>query len=167
MASMLGGALLPVVATLSAFSIVSNWVDLALQILPSTLLAAGMVGLRIRQKNRLGRLGRAGFVVAISAAAYSLGSIVFALYTLYAGISETMAPMIFVLSMVSMLMLILGSILLGIASLHAEVLPRWAALLLTIGSVAAVVPLVGMPLFGAGWAALGYALWSDEGESVQ
>ncbi len=164
---MLGGALLAVVATLSAFSVVSDWVNLALQIPLPTLLAAGMVGLRTRQKNRLGRLGRAGFVVAISAAAYSLGSIVFALYTLHAGISETLAPTIFAVSMVSMLMLILGSILLGIASLHAEVLPRWVALLLTIGSVAAVVPFAGLPLFGVGWAALGYALWSDKGESVR
>ncbi len=164
---MLGGALLPVVATLGAFSVVSDWVDLTLQIPLPTLLAAGMVGLHIRQKKRLGRLGRVGFVVAISAAAYSLGSIVFALYTLYAGISETLAPTIFAVSMVSMLMLILGSILLGIASLHAEVLPRWVAWLLTIGSVAAVVPFSGIPLFGVGWTALGYALWSEKGESVR
>ena len=167
MASMLGGALLPVVAALSAFYVVSDWVGLALQIPPLTLLAAGMVGLHIRQKNRLGRLGRAGFVVAISAAAYLVGSIVFALYILYAGISETMALTIFSLFRVSVLMLILGSILLSIASLHAEVLPHWVALLLTIGSVAAVVPFVGVPLFGVGWAALGYALWSEKGESVR
>ncbi len=167
MASMLGGALLPVVATLGAFSVVSGWVGLALQIPPPALLAAAMVGLRIRQEKRLGRLGQAGYVLATSGAAYLTGSLVFALYTLYTGISETVAPTIFALFKVSMLLLILGSIFLGIASLHAEVLRRWAASLLTIGSVAAVVPFVGMPLFGAGWVAVGYALWSDKGESVR
>jgi hypothetical protein len=56
--------------------------------------------------------------------------------------------------------------LLGIASLHAGVLPRSAIMLLIIGSVAAVVPFIGGPLFGAGWTAIGYALWSDKGDSV-
>ncbi len=166
MASMLGGVLIPVVTVLGAYSIVSDWVGLTLQIPPVALLAVGMVGLRLRQEERLGRLGQAGFVLATSAAAYLVGSLGFALYTLYKGVLKTMMPTIYVLFAVSILMLILGSILLGIASLHAEVLPRWAALLLIIGGVAAAVPFIGVPLFGAGWTAIGYALWSEKGESV-
>ena len=163
MASMLGGVLLAVVAVLGACSVVSDWVSLTLHIPPVVFLTAGMVGLRTQQDERLGQVGS---VMATSAAAYLIGSLVFALHTLDTGVPKTMMPTIFILFGVSMLMLIVGSMLLGIASLHAGVLPRSAIMLLIIGSVAAVVPFIGGPLFGAGWTAIGYALWSDKGDSV-
>ena len=69
---------------------------------------------------------------------------------------------------------VLGGLLFGIATLRAGILPRWAAGLLAVGAVAPFVlaqlphPLdrtFAVPM-GIALAWLGYALWSERGETV-
>lgn len=70
---------------------------------------------------------------------------------------------------------VLGGLLFGIATLRARILPRWAAGLLAFGAVsppllASLLPhpldrILAVPV-GLALAWLGYALWSDRGETV-
>ena len=69
---------------------------------------------------------------------------------------------------------VLGGLLFGIATFRAGILPRWAAGLLAVGAVAPFVlaqlphPLdrtFAVPM-GIALAGLGYALWSERGETV-
>jgi hypothetical protein len=69
---------------------------------------------------------------------------------------------------------VLGGLLFGIATLRAGILPRWAAGLLAVGAVAPfVLALLPHPLdrtfavpMGVALAWLGYALWSERGETI-
>jgi hypothetical protein len=71
------------------------------------------------------------------------------------------------------LALVIGLALVGIAALRMEALPRWAAVLLVIGSLGMLgfndqnaQVLMAIP-FGIGWLAVGYALWSGRGATLQ
>ena len=73
------------------------------------------------------------------------------------------------------LLYVLGGLLFGIATLRARILPRWAAGLLAFGAVsplllASLLPhpldrILAVPM-GLALAWLGYALWSERGETV-
>jgi hypothetical protein len=72
------------------------------------------------------------------------------------------------------LLYVLGGLMFGIATFRAGILPRWAAGLLAVGAVAPfVLALLPHPLdrtfavpMGIALAWLGYALWSERGETV-
>ena len=72
----------------------------------------------------------------------------------------------------------IGAVLFGMATMRVNVLPRGGALLIIIGALVYLgIKIVGVgpewlisvavAILGAGWAWLGYALWSESGESVQ
>ena len=76
------------------------------------LIAAGIVALHATMRSLYGRLGTAGFVLALVGAAV--------LVLVVGG-----AP--FLLSRVGVLVLLLGSALMGVAALRANARPRWGA----------------------------------------
>ncbi len=150
----------------------------------------GMVGLYVRQAEKSGWLGMAGFIML---------SLWFALMLNFGFVETFILPVIadglpkFVVSFLGMFtgaaaemdlgllptvwsvtgpMLILGSLLFGIATFRAAVLPRWAGALLAIGAVliptAAFLPAeheakILLPV-GLALAWMGYALLTERRE---
>lgn len=131
----------------------------ALDLPPYVLLAAGIVGLHLRQGRRFGRLGKVGFY---------LGFIAFALTAILAlGIvlvEGSLGTAVRALDFIHFLVLpaALGSLLFGIAALRADLLPRGGASLLSIAALvlsgAILVDIQNswlnsalLTLFGAGW----------------
>ena len=73
--------------------------------------------------------------------------------------------------MVTINLLLAGLVVLGIATLRARVLPRWCGLALigvVVVSVFGAIVSTGAAYVVVGllWMALGYALWSERGTSV-
>lgn len=153
----------------------------------------GMAGLYTRQKQKIGWLGLAGFLlfsgwfVLISVFSYVEAFVLPRLATespifvegflgMFNGIpSEIDLGVLPMLWNVSGPMFILGPLLFGIATFRARVLPRWAGGLLSIAAV--LIPVGGMfPLeyqakiamipVGLAMAWLGYALFSERGEKA-
>ncbi len=130
-------------------------------------MVGALLGLRARQAPAYGRLGTAGFVLAL------LGSALLCVITVTAIISgdalgEAVLGTIFISGVLGWLV---GFPLLGIATVRARVLPRWVGVLLI-----AYFPLFGFLLSSYGWGgialgllwlALGYALLSASGAAVQ
>ena len=148
----------------------------------------GMAGLYVRQAERSGWLGLAGFVLLSLWFAFILGfsfveafilpSLATTAPTFVAGFlgmftSTTSAMNLGVLPTLWLLtgpLYILGGLLFGIATFRAGILPRWAAGLLAVGTtlgpvVAALLPLAYQPKvavpMGIALAWLGYALWVE------
>ncbi len=129
------------------------------------LTAVGLAGVALYAKNtgRFGRLAQAGvalYVVGVGLLVLGMG---------LTAISEAF----WILMLPAGLALVIGLTLTGIATLRTGVLPRWAALLLILGSLAMLFfndqnaqALMAIP-FGIGWVAVGYALWSGRGETLQ
>jgi hypothetical protein len=115
------------------------------------LLAVGLVGLHALQKGSYGRLGRAGFYIALVAiAARVLGAVVF-----LAGSSALEW-----ISLPATLGMLVGFVLYGVATLRARVLPRWYGLALIVSlPVSLPVAVYGTVLFGLFLVVLGYVLW--------
>jgi hypothetical protein len=89
--------------------------------------AAGLV-IRVRNAGRLGRLGKAGIVVAaIGAALPVIGGLVQGI------LFDGDYPLVPLFVIPGVLALVVGFVLLGLAVLQAGVLPRWAAVLLVVG----------------------------------
>jgi hypothetical protein len=130
-------------------------------------MLGALLGLRARQTPAYGRLGMAGFVLAL------LGSALLCAITVIAIISgdalgEAVLGTIFISGVLGWLV---GFPLLGIATLRARVLPRWCGVLLL-----AYFPLFGFLLASYGWGgialgllwgALGYVLWSWRGTAAE
>ena len=130
-------------------------------------MVGALLGLRARQVPAYGRLGMAGFVLAL------LGSALLCVITVTAIISgdalgEAVLGTIFISGVLGWLV---GFPLLGIATLRAKVLPRWCGVLLI-----AHFPLFGFLLASYGWGgialglvwvALGYVLWSWRGTGAE
>ena len=147
------------------------------------LFMAGLAGFHARQAGQSGRLGRTGFAVCLlSTGTMLLGNVVeFWVSEYFYG---TQRPG-WVMMGVGLMMLPAGFVLLGIGTLRARVLTGWRrAVPLGFGLTLALLVIVLMALivwtgsqpsvegvFGAilvialGWAALGYALWSEKAES--
>jgi hypothetical protein len=129
-------------------------------------IAAGAVGLvvRARHAGRFGRLGWAGLIaIALGIALLAVGVVVLNLW-------DSLLVPAFVIS--GGLFMLVGFLLMGLALLMARVLPPWAAVLLVVGTLAMLGfndqdwrALMAVP-FGLAWVAVGYALWSDRGEST-
>ncbi len=129
--------------------------DVVLFIVAHLLTAAGLVGLHTLQKGSYGRLGRAGFCIALAAVAARIsGAVVF-----LAGSS--------VLEWISFPAtsgMLVGFVLYGVATLRARVLPRWYGLALIVAMpVALPFAVYGSVLFGLFLLVLGYVLWLRRG----
>ena len=125
--------------------------DVVLFVLAHLLLAVGLVGLHALQEDSYGRLGRAGFYIALVAiAARVLGAVVF-----LAGSSALEW-----ISLPATLGMLVGFVLYGVATLRARVLPRWYGLALIVSlPVSLPVAVYGTVLFGLFLVVLGYVLW--------
>jgi hypothetical protein len=125
--------------------------DVVLFVVAHLLLAVGLVGLHALQKGSYGRLGRAGFYIALVAiAARVLGALVF-----LAGSSALEW-----ISLPATLGMLVGFVLYGVATLRARVLPRWYGLALLVSlPVSLPVAVYGTVLFGLFLVVLGYVLW--------
>ena len=133
-------------------------------------MLGALVGLHVRQAQNYGRLGTAGFVVALVGTACVFLATVIWLFTAYE-VGEGF--ILDVLEVPWILGWLVGFPLLGIATFRAKVLPRWCGLLLAaypavfllafslVGFYGEVRVLLGLP-----WLTLGYALWSERDASV-
>ena len=143
------------------------------------LLAVGALALYLCQKERFGRLGKAGFFLTFSGFALAtIGGLAIIVVGFSVSEEATLGALDVLTHPLSMLLYSVGSVLFGIATLRASVLPRAGALLLVIGGplwffgpaffsslidgsedwllvLPAMVPAV---LFGGGWTLLGHAL---------
>lgn len=150
----------------------------------ATLAVFGLVGLLLRQLEQGGRLGLIGVLLAFFGTIWfaGLGLMSFAALPFIARHDPALlAPdgafwneppnPVFLLGLVCFA---LGYVVLGVAILRGMGLPHWSGLLLIVGVVLSSPPPVAVPtvliltaggvLLGAGWAWLGYALWSEKGE---
>jgi hypothetical protein len=177
LAAVLAGALFIVEAVVVPFIGDSHWGLHALDAPPHALLAVGLVGLYLWQtrQGRFGWLGTVGFILIVTASVViALGglAIIFVDGVLKApvGVLDTIHPV--------ELLLLIGSVLFSMATMRVNVLPSGGALLIIVGALgffgiafAGVGPewliSVAVAILGAGWAWLGYALWSESGESAQ
>lgn len=176
LAALLAGALFIVEALAVPFIGDSHWAFHALDFPAHAFLAVGLVGLYLwqRRQGRFGWLGTVGFIlIVIPSVVIALGglAIVFVDGVLKApvGVLDTIHPL--------ELLVIIGAVLFGMAVVRVNVLPSRGAQLIIIGALgffgiafAGVGPewliSVAVAILGAGWAWLGYALWSESGESA-
>ena len=176
-AALLAGALFIVEAVAVPFIGDSHWGFHALDFPAHAFLAVGLVGLYLWQKRqeRFGWLGTVGFIlIVIPSVVIALGglAIVFIDGVLKApvGVLDAIHPL--------ELLVIIGAVLFGMATLRVNVLPSRGAQLIIVGALgffgiafAGVGPewliSLAVAILGAGWAWLGYALWTDSGESAQ
>jgi hypothetical protein len=177
LAAMLAGALFIVEAVVVPFIGDSHWGFHALDAPPHLLLAVGLVGLYLWQtrQGQFGWLGTVGFILVVTACVViALGglAIVFVDGVLKApvGVLDSIHPV--------ELLLIIGAVLFSMATMRAGLLPRGGALLIIVGALgffgiafAGIAPewfiSVAVVLSGAGWAWLGYALWSETSKSAR
>jgi hypothetical protein len=145
-----------------------------------------LLGVHAYQRERAGRIGNAGFVLAFTGAALtSVALIVIVIGDAVLGIvwedAEGIGVTMLVVSAITgAISLVVGFMILGIAMIRANMLPRLAPVLLLIGIPLALaidiatgafaddttVPVgffLGVPLFALGLAWIGYALWSSVG----
>ncbi len=135
------------------------------------LLLAGFVGLYVHCRGRLGEqenLALAGFILgSVGLAGASVWSGLWALGVVSDVLKGLWGGLLFVA---------IGLMMLGGYILQAGLLGRWKAVPLIVGVIGILA--VAMPpwnsvgvaawgLFGLAWVALGYVLWSGEGETVQ
>jgi hypothetical protein len=173
-ATALAGALFIVEAVAVPFIGDSHWGFHALDFPAHAFLAVGLVGFYLWQKRqeRFGWLGTVGLILIVAASVViAIGglAIVFIDGVLRApvGVLDAIHPV--------ELLVTIGAVLFGMATMNVNVLPSGGALLIIVGalgffgiSFAGVGPewliSVAVAVLGAGWAWLGYALWSESGE---
>ena len=181
--ALLGGTLW--VAALGVAQLLSA--DLtAFVVLPVLCLMLGVAALEARQAKNAGRLGGAGFLIAL------LGCVVLA----YGSVGEmtftgtvagrTFGPLVLGGMAPGAFIFGVGAMLLALSSIAANVLPRLSPVPLLVGAVGVMVaggwavghqlldgaparifpvqtaPLLGLwAIFGVGWLWLGYLLWTE------
>lgn len=131
----------------------------------------GIVGLHTLQRERYGRLGAAGALLAFVGIALQLilGIVASALDL---STSEAASLTFALLLLLGLLALFVGFVLLGIATLRAGVMPRWFGVLLIVGLfvVAVLVGIrlvfIGMLAYGVFWVLIGYMLLSVRGTEL-
>ena len=141
-----------------------------LTLLSVVLLAVGAAGLvvLVRRSGHFGKAGKAGiFVGAVGAALLVAATLIQAVF--FGGDFPLMPHFV----VPGLLALVGGFLLVGIAILRAGVLPRWVAVLIVVGALAMLganeqtARVLLMIPFGVAWVAVGYALWSGNGEPVR
>ena len=178
LAALLAGAFFIVEAAAIPFVGDLHWVFHTLDSPAHAFLAVGLVGLYLWQtrQGRFGWLGTVGFILIVAASVViALGglAIVFIDGVLKApedALNDIVHPL--------ELVVVIGAVLFGMATMQVNDLPSGGALLIIIGALGffgiafvGVGPewlrAVAVAILGAGWAWLGYALWSEIGGSAQ
>ena len=178
LAALLAGALFIVEAVAVPFIGDVHWAFHLLDFPAHAFLAVGLVGLYLgqREQERFGWLGTVGVILIVTASVLiALGglAIVFIDGVLKAP-EEALNDIVHPLE----LLVIIGAVLFGMATMQVNALPSGGALLIIVGALvffgiafAGVGPewltSVAVAILGAGWAWLGYALWSEIGGSAQ
>jgi hypothetical protein len=177
-AALLAGAFFIVEAAAGPFIEDFHWAFHALDSPAHALLAVGLVGLYLWQsrQERFGWLGTVGVILIITASVLiTLGGLVIAFID---GVLGTEAELLNDIVHPLELVVMMGAVLFGMATMRVNVLPSGGALLIMIGAlvyfgikIVGVGPewliSVAVAIVGAGWAWLGYALWSQIGGSAQ
>ena len=177
-AALLAGAFFIVEAAAGPFIEDFHWAFHALDSPAHALLAVGLVGLYLWQnrQERFGWLGTVGVILIITASVLiTLGGLVIAFID---GVLRTEAELLNDIVHPLELVVMMGAVLFGMATMRVNVLPSGGALLIMIGAlvyfgikIVGVGPewliSVAVAIVGAGWAWLGYALWSQIGGSAQ
>ena len=156
----------------------------------SILISLGLVGLYLRQSEKVVLLGFIGFILAFAGVTLTAGALIY--------LSVVLVPFLAVRGMDSLvdpkgplftssaaqlavglpgLSLLLGVLLSAIATLRARMIPRWGAWLVILSIPLGIVALVFIgsslqgilqalagSVLGLGLAAWGWALWSEKGE---
>jgi hypothetical protein len=176
-AAVLAGALFIVEAVVVPFIGDSHWGFHALDAPPHALLAVGVAGLYLWQtrQGHFGWLGTVGFILVVTACVViTLGGLAIVLVD---GVLKAPVGALDAIHPVELLLLI-GAVLFSMATIRANLLSGGGALLTIVGALgffgiafAGVGPewliSVAVVILGAGWAWLGYALWSESGEPAQ
>jgi hypothetical protein len=176
-AAVLAGALFIVEAVVVPFIGDSHWGFHALDAPPHALLAVGVAGLYLWQtrQGHFGWLGTVGFILVVTACVViALGGLAIVLVD---GVLKAPVGALDAIHPVELLLLI-GAVLFSMATIRANLLSGGGALLTIVGALgffgiafAGVGPewliSVAVVILGAGWAWLGYALWSESGELAQ
>ena len=131
-------------------------------------MLGGLVGLHARQVESYGRLGTVGFFLAFAGAALAfVGQATSGIFPHNGALGWLFSDPGFGF-LVGLLLVSLGLVLLGVATLQARVLPRWCGIGLVVLVVfSALGAYGGFVAFGLIWLALGYALWSQLGTSIE
>lgn len=148
----------------------SGALDGILMLLSLLLFAVAVTGLVMlaRRSGRFGKIGKAGVVIGAAGVALLLSASL--IQSILFGGNFLLMPYFVIPGLLAM---VVGLVLLGVAILRSRVLPRWAAALLIIGALAMLASneqtarvLLVIPL-GVAWVAVGYVLWSREGERTR
>lgn len=147
------------------------------------LLALGASGVYARQKDRLGKVGKAGFYTTLTGFGLSMiGGLTIIAVGLTVSDEATLGILDVVTHPLAHLLYALGSLVFGIVTYRADVLPRGGALLTAVGPIwlfalfnlgfgggqSFLMVFVPVVVTGLGWTWLGYALLSErKGLSVE
>jgi hypothetical protein len=174
-AALLAGAFFIVEALAVPFIGDIHWAFHILDFPAHAFLAVGLVGLYLWQKRqeRFGWLGTVGVIlIVIASVLIALGGLAIVFLD---GVLKVPEEVLNDIVHPLELLVIIGAVLFGMATMNVNVLPSGGALLIIVGalgffgiSFAGVGPewliSVAVVILGAGWAWLGYALWSESGE---
>ena len=145
------------------------------------LLALGAIGVYVRQKASLGKVGKAGFYTTLTGFGLSvLGGLTSIAVGLAVSDEATLGLLDVATHPLAHLLYAVGSLVFGIATFRAGVLPRGGALLVAIGPMwlfalfnlgfgggqSFLVVFVPVMVTGLGWVWLGYALVSHRKETA-
>ena len=131
-------------------------------------MLVGLVGLHARQVESYGRLGTVGFYLAFAGAALAfVGQATSGIFPHNGALGWLFSDPGFGF-LVGLLLVSLGLVLLGVATLRARVLPRWCGVgLIALVLFSALGAFGGFVVVGLLWLALGYALRSQMGISIE
>jgi hypothetical protein len=131
-------------------------------------MLGGLVGLHARQAGVYGRLGTVGFYLAFAGAALAfVGQATSGIFPNNGALGWLFSDPGFGF-LVGLLLVSLGLVLLGVATLQARVLPRWCGVgLIALVVFSALGAFGGFVVVGLIWLALGYALRSELGTSIE
>jgi hypothetical protein len=134
---------------------------------------AALGGLHALQRERHGRLGATGSLIALLGFALQVILIVATSLLGDEFVSSPLGLIVFVvLVLVALLAPLVGLVLLGVAILRQRVLPGWFGVLLVVGLPVAVLlgvilgPLAWWIAYGVFWVLIGYVLLSSRGTMV-
>jgi len=159
------------------------------------LISLGLVGLYLRQSEKVGLAGLIGFILTFVGSTLTAGALIFIDVVVFPFIAArgldwldvpngalyTSSALQLAVGLAG-ISLLLGLLLFAIATLRARVLPRWGSWLVILSIplgivVVALVFFIGTSLqgilqalvgsvLGLGLAAWGWALWSEKGETL-